>query len=714
MGSFGSRACDTIRTAAAIALWCAVTGGPAEATTPTPTVPPAATPPPCAGDCDGDGEVRINELIVAVNIALGGADPQACPAADGNGDGAIAVNELIVAVNRSLEGCPRFCADYNPLRNVYFGDLHVHTTFSFDANSYQVRTTPEEAYRFARGEPILLPPLDAEGRGTREIRLERPLDFVAVTDHAELLGEVEMCRTPGSFGYASRNCELYRAGDDEGTRHFGSKLSSPQSGRLQDVCGPTGQECLNLARDVWGRILDAAENAYDRTDACSFTSLIAYEYSNSLGVSTLHRNVIFRNNRVPFPISFYEEPTPQGLWRQLKAQCLDGIPGCDVLAIPHNSNESNHKMFFVEYPGATTLDEQRQQASLRAAMEPLLEIYQHKGDSECMNGLAGIVGEPDEFCDFEKRQRGDVEKCGDRKGQFGTISQGCVSHNDFLRGALLTGMQEKERIGVNPYRLGVIASTDTHNGAPGFVAEDSFVGHRGTDDDTLEKLFQRPIAESGGILYSPGGLAAVWAEQNTREAIFDALRRRETFGTSGPRIVVRFFGGWAFPADLCSDPAMVERGYDLGVPMGGTLPPGAGRPPTLVVSALRDPGTPERPGAPLQRIQIIKGWLENGEAHQRVYEVAGDPDNGATVDLQTCMPVGTGFDSLCAVWTDPDFDPSQPAFYYARVLENPTCRWSTYICITLPPEERPATCDAPDIPKTIQERAWTSPIWYEP
>ena len=331
-----------------------------------------------------------------------------------------------------------------------------------------------------------------------------------------------------------------------------------------------------------------------------------------------------------------------------------------------------------------------------------------------MNGLSGTVGAPDELCNFEKRRQPPFPDCGNGTGALGTAGNGCVSRLDFVRGALLAGLKEADRIGVNPYRLGIIASTDTHNGAPGNVEESTFIGHRGEDDDTPSKQLASGSLYPGGIIFNPGGLAGVWAEENSRTSIFDALRRREVFGTSGTRITVRFFGGWGLSAALCDDPGMVQKAYASGVPMGGILPaaPSGATAPTFVIAALRDPGTARRPGVALQRLQVIKGWVENGEAHQQVFDVAGDPNNGASVDTDTCTPQGSGADSLCAVWTDPSFDASQQAFYYVRVLENPSCRWSTYTCNALPAAQRPPTCTDPGIAKTIQERAWSSPIWY--
>lgn len=606
------------------------------------------------------------------------------------------------------------CTDFNPLRNVYFGDLHVHTTYSFDAQVFDVSTTPEQAYRFARGEELKLPPLGSDGEGTQTLRLERPLDFAAVTDHSEFIGEVDACTTPGSFGYESETCQAFRQGGAVGQTVLGILTAQPNPMRIPDVCGEDGAACLPFAGEVWQRTIDAANDAYDRTESCEFTAFIGYEYTANTGVSTLHRNVLFRGDQVPLPTSYIEQPTAQGLWRELQATCLDAEGDCDVLAIPHNSNESNGNMFFVEYPGAITQEDERAQAELRGDLEPLMEIYQHKGDSECMNGLSGIAGAPDELCGFEKRPRPVFEDCGDTPGSGGVAGLGCFSQLDFARGALLAGLQEDARLGINPYRLGFIASTDTHNGAPGSVEEEDFIGHRGSTDDTLDKRLG-PAERRAGPTFSPGGLAAVWAEENTRESIFDALRRREVFGTSGPRITVRLFGAQDFDPDLCADPNMVARAYRDGVPMGSVLPasPDAD-PPTFVVSALKDPGTETRVGADLQRVQIIKGWIAGGEAHQRVFDVAGNPNNGASVDLDTCQRTGNGAASLCAVWSDPEFDPSQHAFYYARVIENPSCRWNTYSCLGLTGEQRPEGCDDLEVPKTIQERAWTSPIWYRP
>lgn len=626
----------------------------------------------------------------------------------------VVIVALVGACNeapRPFEDVREPCADQNPLRNLYWGDLHVHTAYSFDAWLNDVRADPSDAYRFARGEAVALPPLDAEGRGTREVRLERPLDFVAVTDHSEYLAEVAGCTTPGSAIYESERCVSYRGSTGTSLVGWGLGLDADAPTRFADLCGAGGIACEAEAAKVWGRVQEAAEAAYDRTSACELTTFVAYEWSGSKDLSNLHRNVIFRSATVPgAPISHFEAPTPFELWTRLRAECPEAAPECDVLSIPHNPNWSNGALFHPEAPAG---EDPAAVAGLRAAMEPLLEVYQHKGDSECMNGLSGVLGAEDEACEFEKLRRPPVEDCGDAVGSNGILGWGCVSRLDYLRGILIEGMKEELRVGVNPFRVGVIASTDTHNGTPGLVDEVGFAGHFGSRDATPEARLEGLIPVDPTD--SPGGLVAVWAEDKSRESIFDALRRREAYGTSGPRIAVRVFAGFGLPEDLCGRADLVAVGDGAGVPMGGILPAASGgEGPSVVVSALADPGTPSRAGTPLQRVEVIKGWVDGeGEGHVEVFTVAGG-DDGASVDEATCEAKSAGAASLCGVWRDPAFDPAAPAFYYARVLEDPTCRWSRRDCLALPEGSRPAICDAPGLPRVIQERAWTSPIWYVP
>ena len=621
-----------------------------------------------------------------------------------------------------------------PLRNAFFGELHVHTKLSMDAYAWDVRGTPDDAYRFARGETVAFPPLDADGRGTRRARLERPLDFAAMTDHAAFLGEVSLCSRAGSPMYDSDRCKTYRgeARFPEIPSGFAALLAgqslveawaTPESGvpefvHAGDLCGEDGGLCRSELRSVWDATRAATESWYDRSSRCEFTTFHAYEYTATPDLSKVHRNVIFRNASLPeLPISWYDEPTAIGLWRALKAQCLDAGNGCDVITIPHNSNLSNGRLFTVEYR-SEPVAEQRARAQLQAQVERLVEIMQIKGDSECRNGMYGVVGAPDELCDFEKIWPAEPAPpdCEEGTGRGALGGRGCVSRLDFVRYALIEGLREADRLGVNPYRLGIMASTDAHNANPGDAEEYSYQGWAGATDASPEDRLTTSFAVFPHRSTSPGGLVGVWAEENSRDSLFDAMRRRETFGTSGPRMTARLFGGFGYAPELCASPDLVEQGYAGGVPMGGVLegaPDGA--PPIFIVSALRDPGTAQHAGGALQRAQIIKGWVDpEGSFRQAVYDVAGEPDNGASVDLETCEPEGPGRDALCTVWTDPDFDPARRAVYYARVVENPSCRWTQHQCSALPRERRPKPCDDPELPKLIQERLWTSPIWYEP
>lgn len=600
------------------------------------------------------------------------------------------------------------CLEYRPLRHPYFGDLHVHTALSLDASTQGTRNLPADAYRFARGEPLGIQPYAADGQPLRHIRLDRPLDFMAVTDHAELFGELEICKDPTLDGYGSAVCRLYRLWP----RLAFFVMNSRATGGLAPVrfrfCDADGRHCLQVARTPWQLTRQAAEDAYDRSAACRFTTFVGYEWTGSPGTNNLHRNVIFRNAAVPeLPVSYFDQPTATGLWRRLDAICSEAIPACEWLAIPHNSNLSGGLMF-----APTGADGGRltaEEARLRARAEPLVEVLQHKGDSECRLGAETR----DELCGFEKLPYDNFAAAF-----VGALAQPPAAAN-YVREALKDGLRIEAEIGVNPFKLGLLASTDTHLGAGGYVDEETHPGHGGAG---ISAPGEMPPGLPDDIEFNPGGLAVLWAEENSRDALFAAMQRREAYGTSGPRMIVRFFGGWNYDEDLCAVGDIAAIGYRDGVPMGADLPrrPSAAAAPVFAIAALRDPGTARRPGIPLQRIQIIKGWTRDGEVFERVFDVAGDPDNAAGVDERTCTPFGTGFDSLCTVWRDPEFDPNVPAFYYARVVENPICRWSTRLCLdagvdcsnrsTIGPGFE-ACCDE-RYPKTIQERAWTSPIWF--
>jgi hypothetical protein len=671
---------------------------------------------------------RLGWLAAAPLVLLGcPGEPEAPPEPEAQAPPVTAAPATTAPSGRPYSEAREACRDRNALRNPYYGDFHVHTGLSMDAYTWETRATPDDALRFARGEPLRLAPLDEQGRGTRTLQLERPLDFAAITDHSEWLGEVSLCTRAGSPAYDSPACRTFRGESapsaSSGLGRLGDRMSGfgliGQTGRSVHVCGADGAQCLAEAATVWKQIQEATERHYDRSAECRFTTFHAYEYSATPDLSKVHHNVFFRNAKVPaLPISWLDQPSFWGLLDELQKQCLDADNGCDVVTAPHNSNLSNGRMFTIDYRDEPA-EQQVARARRRADIERLVEISQIKGDSECRNGLYRVIGGTDEQCDYEKMWPGDTPPpdCEEGTGQGALAGQGCQSRLDFVRYTLIEGLREAERIGVNPYKLGVIASTDTHNANPGDVEETSYEGWTGIDDDEPAERLGGGNRVVGGGGANPGGLVGAWAEENSRDALFDAFKRRETFGTSGPRIAARLFGGWDYAAQLCADPALLDKAYAGGVPMGADLPersPDAAAP-VFVAWAQRDPGTATLQTHPLQRIQVIKGWMgQDGQMHQAVYDVAGSPGAGLAVDTQTCAPSSQGHASLCAVWRDPDFDPTRRAVYYARVLETPSCRWSTLQCNALPPEQQPPACSDARVPRTVQERAWTSPIWYEP
>lgn len=613
------------------------------------------------------------------------------------------------------------CGNSSALRNPYFGDLHVHTTYSLDANTQGTRLTPHDSYKYARGEVLGIQPYTREGEPLRTSQLLRPLDFTAVTDHAELFGETEICNNPEYLEYNAPECQFYRRNPENAFLYFNlSQLGTPPSRqpdgskrvRRMSFCGVDGEVCLEAAKTPWQDI-QAAAAAYD--SPCSFTTFVAYEYTASPASNNLHRNVIFATDVVPvLPPAYQENPAPEYLWQALARDCV-AADGCQFLTIPHNSNLSQGLMFQTEDDSGAAYTAEF--AAARQQNEPLAEVHQHKGQSECLN-VAG--GSPDELCDFEVLPYNNLT--GDRAGG---ANNGPPLPQDFLRSALKAGLEQEEQLGVNPFKYGFVGGSDTHIVTSGNVVEfASYPGHGGAGTAARDEV---PPGLSDLIENNPGALAVIWAEENTRESLYAAMRRREVYATSGTRPVVRFFGGWTLPEDLCANPEYVAVGYRDGVPMGGDLPapPAGATAPRFLVSALRDPSTSET-ALDLQHVQIVKGWVEDGAAQEAVYEVAGDKDNGAAVDVETCATSGTGFASLCGVWQDPDFDPAQRAFYYVRVLENPSCRWATRQCVAAGytasvcesdpdsvPEEFAGCCSA-DFPRTIQERAWASPIWYTP
>jgi len=663
------------------------------------------------------GVMPLAMLCVA---SVGCSEDSAGKADDGADDGA---DLLTYTEKRAV------CGHRDKRRIALYGELHSHTAFSFDARSYDTLVTPAQAYMFARGDKVGLAPLDASGKPSRTAKIDRPLDFAAITDHGEFLGEIGLCMTENSAGWGSAKCKKYRdptQDPETGAFEFGTLLAAISPKRPTDIA--VESERAKMARVRWKAMQAAADAAYDRSEACKFTAFAAYEYTNTRGVSNLHRNVIFRNDKVPdLPITFFEAPTEYALWRALDEQCATDGKGCDALSIGHNSNLSNGHYFSPTYEGVTDKAGQADRGRLRTRVEPLVEMFQHKGDMECRNGMpagkdeAAVAADP--LCDFEKLRAADTTLCSDDKpGAGGMRLWGCLHRLDFVRGALKQGLVEAERLGVNPLRFGFIGSTDTHNGTPGQTDGHDFAGHVGVADDSDDKRLGSGTVTHDGIINNPGGLAAVWAVENSRDAIWEAFTRRETFATSGPRMKIRLFGGWDYPTGLCGQTDSIDVADDGGVPMGGVLKtaPAGAKGPTFYAQAQWDPGTAGKPGSKLAQLQIIKGWIgADGKVREKVVGVAGKADGGLkAADVETiatgCKAPAGGHESLCAVWRDGDYEAGQRAFWYARVVELPSCRWSTRACLKLAEKDRPGGCSDKSVRKVVRQRAWSSPIWSVP
>jgi hypothetical protein len=785
--------------------------------------------------------------------------------------------------------CRPTCQNFDPLKQPFFGETHLHTAYSFDASTIDTRNLPPDAYTYAKGGMVGLPPWadtrtgtstsgttgpttvtefpyclpgeQCEFSATRTIQLPpgRALDFAAITDHSEQFGEnniclfngTEACTSDADCTVSDQFCDTLQGlcvpngYDAQICKDARQELSRIRTGpvatiiaafentaenpsRPPGICGVDGAGCRAQARLVWQQIIDAAEQAYDRTSACTFTSLIAYEYTamatdgrcssdlypcwdelgtgepsrdcagyadpqvptkqtceqnftGSAGGDNLHRNIIFRNDDViDLPLSNLEAPlacgrgdgcdtkgavaSPARMLAALREDCIENPnhPRCDVLSIPHNSNMSRGDMFLIP--------EDLAEATIRRDMEPLVEIMQVKGQSECRySPVTGTYwsqdpNAPDELCDFENMSFSRLN------GEWLAADQQDTTWlppRAYVREALKNGIAYEAEHGINPFRLGFVGGLDNHNGTPGQSEEIDYArnGAHGIASFSVSAQILSP-QNFLGYETNGGALTGVWAEENSRDSIFNGMRNRETFATSGTRPVVRFFGGYELPAGMCeSGSNFAASGYAGGVPMGGCLngasedgsgcKAGNGQAPTFAVNAMMDPGWPGHDGTKLQRVQVVKGWVDSaGQTHDKVYDVAGDANNGAGVDLKTCTPTGPGAATLCAQWTDPDFDPTQHAFYYARVLENPSCRWNQYYCnargvdcsvpmgtcsstdsslngrgcnsnnecgtggVCTPPVSYSAyeynQCCSDSVPNAVQQRAWTSPIWYSP
>jgi hypothetical protein len=565
----------------------------------------------------------------------------------------------------------------NPVNNVYFGDLHIHSSLSADAYLFGNRRDLDATYRFAKGESAHL-------ETSEVIEITRPLDFAAVTDHAEGFGRVMACLEPATPEIAE-NCKLI---NKPTLLSFLELRGNVENRPLVENLGYFGNKKAverQYHLDTWDAIKAAAER---HNEPGVFTAFAGYEYSPAMvDRGKHHRNVIFRTSVTPaYAVSAYDADSEIDLWKQLDATCGRG---CEFLTIPHNPNKSWGLAFASE-----TIDGipyTREDWHLRETFEPLVEMFQIKGNSECALGF----GATDEECGFEQF----LPVCGE--GQ----ATGCIHPTSMARDGLKKGLALQGSLGFNPMKFGLMASTDTHNSNPGDTEEWDYRGANSYVASPARNRLESGIRQPK--VANPGGLAAVWAPENTRDALFGAMSRREVYATSGTRPLLRFFAGADLPDDLAQT-GDLEAAYTKGVPMGGTLI-AEDDAPRLFVWATQDPDH-----APLAKIQIIKGWLEDGETHEKIFDTACSDKNTngaciatkAPVDLSNCAwSNSAGAPELRTTWVDPDYDASHHAFYYARIIQIPTCRWTTYDSLRLG-REPPA-----DVPATITEMAWSSPIW---
>ncbi len=590
---------------------------------------------------------------------------------------------------------------------VYWGDTHLHTSNSVDAFAFGVRLGPEDALRFARGEQV------TSSTGIKA-KLERPLDFLVITDHAEGLGATKALFDAPRI--LIRDATLRRWYDlmHEGPQGSQQATAEMLDARAKGTLPPSLTDPADAAKRTKSVWTDSIETVDRYNEPGKFTAFMGFEYTLMQGGDNLHRNVIFRDGldrvKTVVPIDPSAQTNPTALWDYMDG--YEKSTGGKVLAIPHNSNLSSGLMFELTEPGGGPMS--AAYARRRQAHEPLVEVTQIKGDSE----THPFLSPNDELASFGK----DGWEINNLLFTKPTTSD--MFAGNYIREALKRGLAIEQRTGVNPYKFGLIGATDSHT-AFATGDEDNFFGkHSGVEPGATRAMGAQNLGTSVGRFgwhYLAGGYAGVWAKANTREAIFDAMMRREVYATTGPRMTVRVFAGWDFTADdLKGD--WVKAGYARGVPMGGELaarPVGSGRDgkPSFILSALKDPI-----GANLDRAQVVKGWIDKaGATHERVFEVIwSDADKrplrggkvasvGDTVDVAKASYTNTiGAPSLAAVWTDPEFDPAQKAFYYVRVIEIPTPSWPAYDAL------RYRLTLTADVRVRQQERAYTSPIWYNP
>jgi hypothetical protein len=579
--------------------------------------------------------------------------------------------------------------EVNPLKNCYFGDLHLHTALSADANFFGATLLPEDSYKFAMGEEV-------EYMGQKVKRIA-PLDFLAVTDHSEYLGVIVAVRDPkGPFA----GTELYRQYTSKDQKDVAKSFGD----FVADMSANKPNPELNkpeVIKSGWQRVINAA-NTYNKPG--KFTALVGYEWTSSPNNTNnhsqnLHRCVIFKGDKVPdVPFTSFDSQDPENLWTSLENARKTGS---DVLAVPHNGNLSNGLMFDAKTLSGKPLT--REYAERRMANEPLTEMVQGKGQSETHPSISPN----DEFANYELWEilLNSSERANFKQGSY-------------IRQAYGTGQELQEKLGANPFKYGVEGGTDYHSGIS-TSEENNYPGSHGTQDNLAQNY--KAILSAGESVggepptrLSAAGLTGVWAESNTRDAIFDALKRKECFATSGTRVKVRLFAGWNYNADILKQTDWVKQAYTGGVPMGADLPAGGGKP-KFLVQAIKDPNSGN-----LDRIQIIKVTTKNGKSTEKIYNIVWSgnrqpdakgklPAVGNTVDIKTATYTNTiGATELIGYWEDPDFDSQAYTTYYARVIEIPTPRWSTYLAAkhNLPVNK--------NVDATIQERAWTSPVWYTP
>jgi len=584
----------------------------------------------------------------------------------------------------------------------FFGDTHVHTSFSMDAGAFGCRLGPADAYRFAKGEEV------TASSGQRA-KLSRPLDFIAVTDHSDGFGFF-----PELF---SGNPEILKF--PQGRKWYDMLQSGQGAAAAFEIVQNFSQGTMDKGlvplpgtpayKGAWQEIIKAADEA---NDPGRFTAFIGFEWTSNTGGNNLHRNVIFRDNGLRAgQIEPYitQKPlgsdNPRDLWKWMAA--CEEKTGASVLALAHNGNLSNGIMFpIVESFTGKKID--REYAENRMRWEPLYECTQIKGDGE----THPFLSPNDEFANFERWDKGNLD--------LSVLKKPEMFEFEYARSALKNGLKMEAELGVNPYKFGLVGSTDTHT-ALATADADNFFGKASMSEPSAGRAIHPFIKAKNATIMgweqTASGYAAVWAKENTRESLFDAMKRKEVYATTGPRMVVRFFGGWEFQDKDAQDRLPARVGYTKGVPMGGDLRAApSGKSPTFLVAALKDPI-----GANLDRIQIIKGWVDKaGKTQERVYDVVWSGDRkagsdgklplvGNSVDVPNATYTNSiGAPELIKVWKDPDFDPALRAFYYVRVIEIPTPRWTAYDAkyfgVTMPKE----------VPMTTTERAYTSPIWYTP